>query len=93
MIIGVLKIELFIPQSSSLKEKRMVLRSIKDRIKNKFNVSVAEVDNQDKWQRATFGIACVGSDKKYVEGTVSTILDLIRSFHAAELIAFDTEFL
>ncbi|MFH1406640.1 MAG: DUF503 domain-containing protein [Candidatus Omnitrophota bacterium] len=91
MTVGVLKIELFISQSSSLKEKRMVLRSIKDRIKNKFNVSIAEVDAHDKWQRATLGIACVGSDKKYVDGVFCAIRDLLDGCHAAELIASEME--
>jgi Uncharacterized protein conserved in bacteria len=62
MFVGVLQVELYIPGSGSLKAKRRVVRSLKDRIRANFNVSVSEVDAQDKWQRAVVGIACIGSD-------------------------------
>ena len=58
MFIGVARFELFIPDSTSLKDKRHVLRSVTDGVRRKFNVSVAEVAYQDLWQRAAIGIAC-----------------------------------
>ena len=58
MFIGVARFELFIPDSSSLKDKRHVLRSVTDGVRKKFNVSIAEVAYQDLWQRAAIGIAC-----------------------------------
>ena len=59
MFIGVGRFELFIPASGSLKDKRHVLRSVKQLVSNKFNVSIAEVEFQDLWQRAALGVACV----------------------------------
>lgn len=61
MIVGLLEVELVLP-SNSLKEKRKVLRSIKDKIHHRFNVSIAEIDGHDLWQRATFAFAVVGRD-------------------------------
>ena len=59
MFIGVGRFELFIPASTSLKDKRQVLRSVTQSIQKRFNVAVAEVDHQDKWQRAAIGVSCV----------------------------------
>lgn len=59
MFIGVGRYELFIPASGSLKDKRQVLRSVTMHVRNKFNVSIAEVDYQNLWQRAAFGVSCV----------------------------------
>ncbi|HET7483459.1 MAG TPA: DUF503 domain-containing protein [Actinomycetota bacterium] len=59
MFIGVARYEIFIPASQSLKDKRHVLRSVTQNVRNKFNVAVAEVDHQDLWQRATVGISCI----------------------------------
>ena len=62
-----LRIELFIPESGSLKSKRFAVKSIKERLKSRFNVSVAEVDNADKWQRASLGVAAVANETKFIE--------------------------
>ena len=59
MFIGIARFELFIPASSSLKDKRQVLRKVTTIVRNKFNVSIAEVDHQDVWQRAALGVSCV----------------------------------
>lgn len=59
MFIGIARLELFIPASSSLKDKRQVLRKVTTVVRNKFNVSIAEVDHQDVWQRAALGVSCV----------------------------------
>ncbi|HUV51676.1 MAG TPA: DUF503 domain-containing protein, partial [Dehalococcoidia bacterium] len=62
MNIGALKVRLRIPENHSLKGKRMIVRSITSQVKSKFNVSVAEVEDQDMWQVATLGITCVSND-------------------------------
>ena len=62
MVVGVCTVELFIPESQSLKDKRQVLHSLKDRLRGKFNLSVAEVDGQDLWQKAVLGMACVANE-------------------------------
>ncbi len=59
MFIGMARFELFIPHSGSLKAKRQVLRPVLDRVRNKLNLSIAEVDHQDLWQRSALGVACV----------------------------------
>lgn len=93
MIIAVLRIEIYLHDSLSLKDKRMVLRGIKDRIGRKFNVSIAEVDFQDKWQRASLGIVQVGSDYKFLEKTMNSIFNIIDSNTAGEIVDHSLEFL
>jgi uncharacterized protein YlxP (DUF503 family) len=66
LIVGIALIELHIPGSSSLKAKRSVLNRIKERVKNRFNASVAEVDYQDLWQRAAIGVAVVGIENRFL---------------------------
>jgi uncharacterized protein YlxP (DUF503 family) len=91
MHIGALRVELFISESRSLKHKRSVIRGIKDRMASAFNVSVAEVGDQDKWQRAVLGIAAVGSDRAYVNGILDKALDLIRGNPAVHIVDFEME--
>ena len=93
MVIGVVTVDLTIPGSTSLKEKRMVLRSLKERLRNNFNVSIAELDDHDKWQKAVLGLASIGSEKKYVNGTLDKALDLIKEFRRAELVDYQLELL
>ena len=86
MIIGVLNIDLFIPDSNSLKAKRCTIKSIKDRLRNRFNVSVAEVEYTDKWQRATLGVALVSNETKYIESILGKVMNLVYSDHRVQLI-------
>jgi uncharacterized protein YlxP (DUF503 family) len=74
MIIAVLTVDMYLPGSTSLKDKRAILRRLKDRLANKFNISIAEVDYQDKWQRAQLGVAQVGNDYKFLEKNMNQIL-------------------
>ena len=67
MIIGLLTLEIYIPYSHSLKEKRKSLNKIKDRIKNKFNVAFAELDFMNKWQRSKIGLVTINSQKSMIE--------------------------
>ena len=77
MNVGVCKISLRLPENQSLKGKRRVLKSITSRVGNKFNVSVAEVDDQDLWQLATLGICCVSNNKRYTNEVLSKVVDFI----------------
>ena len=79
MFVGICKIELLIPGCSSLKEKRMVVQSIKEKIYRRFKVSVAEVDHLDKWQRVGLGIAKVSNNSTGIEQTFSHIDNFIES--------------
>src|SRR5262249_60367925 len=67
MVVGVLRLELLLPENHSLKGKRSVLRAIKARVQNKFNVSIAECEDHDLWQRATLGVSQVGAEQGHVD--------------------------
>ena len=79
MIVGVCKIELYIPEANSLKAKRKVIKSLKDRVRKKFNVSIAEVELQNLWQRAILGVATVSNDKKQVDATFSKVISFMEN--------------
>ena len=74
MMVGILKVEIFIGWATSLKDKRRVVRSICDRIRARRDVAVAEVGNCDLWQRCTLGIACVSNEAMVVESMLSRVL-------------------
>ena len=93
MIVGICTVALFIPGRNSLKEKRQVIKSIKDRVGNKYNVSIAEVDDQDLWQKAVLGIALVGNEKKFVNQVIDNVLGYIRSTPMVEVIDCKIEIL
>lgn len=91
MILGALQIEMTIPGSTSLKEKRFVLQSIKTKVKNKFNVSVAETQYQDKWQRAVLAFATVSNSKTHIEETLQTVFSFIERDDRVEIVDSITE--
>jgi uncharacterized protein len=74
--VGLLSVELFLPDAQSLKDKRMVVRAVKDRLK-KFNVSVAEVEHQQLWQRAGLGIVSISNGHELVDKALDAVLDEI----------------
>jgi len=86
VLIGVLRLTLYIPESGSLKGKRRVLRSLKDRLRSQFNVSVAEIGYQDLWQKAEIAIALVAGEREYADKVLQTILNKIESWRLAEVI-------
>jgi uncharacterized protein YlxP (DUF503 family) len=79
VVIGCIQFKLSIPDSNSLKEKRMVLRSLKDRMLNKMNVSVAEVDYQDTWKSCALAVVTVAAEKHIVETRISEVSEFIRA--------------
>lgn len=93
MIVGLCTVELFLPESQSLKDKRQVLLSLKDRLREKFNLSIAEVDGQDLWQKAVLGLACVANEGRYVNQVLDQALNLIRSVPAVEIVESRIELL
>lgn len=93
VIVGLCTIELFIADSQSLKDKRQVLLSIKDRLQQKFNLSVAEVDGQDLWQKTVLALACVANDGRHVNQMLEQALNLIRSNPAVEIVQSRVELL
>jgi len=79
MTVGSCKIELRIPDSGSLKDKRRIVRSLKDRLQGRFNIGIAEVDRLDEWQRATLGIAAVSNDARVVDEVLSKVVNWIEA--------------
>ena len=86
MVVGLYTIELFIADSRSLKDKRQVLHSLKDRLRDKFNLSVAEVDAQDLWQKAVLAMACVANEGSHVSQVLEQALNLIKSAPAVVVV-------
>ncbi len=94
MNVGVCKISLRLPGNSSLKGKRQVLKSITTRVRNKFNVSVAEIDNHDRWQLATIGICCVSNDNRFTNEVLSKVVDFVSNTHfGVEMLDYEIEIL
>lgn len=91
--IATLVTDLHIPASNSLKSKRRVLKSLKDRIRSQFNVSVSEIGAYDKWQRSVFGVCVIGNERPYLDGTLQRILSLIDTVDAVEIIDHQIEFI
>ena len=91
MNIGYCSLKFYLHGNNSLKGKRKVIRSIKDRLKNKFNVSVAEVGDQDVWQSLHLGIAAVNSDAQYLDGLFKQVVNFVDNMHLAEMTDCQTE--
>ena len=91
MHIGVCTLNLRLLGNHSLKGKRRAIKSIKDRVRSKFNVSIAEVDRLDKWQWATLGVACVSNDTRFVNSVLSNVVNFISGIHLAELVDYEIE--
>jgi uncharacterized protein YlxP (DUF503 family) len=92
LVIGTCKVTIHIPDGGSLKAKREVLRRLKDRVKNKFNVSIAEVDDGDLWQRSTVGIATVSNDKRFANQVISSVVSMLEANHDFDVIDIQTDF-
>ena len=93
MVIGLCEIELSIPESHSLKDKRQILRSLLDNLRNKFNVSAAEVDRQNAWQQAVIGVACVSNEGKFSNQVLNKVMDTINSNPRVVVIDYSIEML
>jgi hypothetical protein len=91
MIVGTLYLRLMVREARSLKDKRRVLRSLKDNIRNRHNVSIAEIGSQDHHQLAELGIAMIGNDRRYIDGALAKIVDYVRLVRPAELIDYEVE--
>jgi len=91
MIVGILVIEIMLYESASLKDKRLVVKSMKDRLK-KYNVSIAELDYQDKWQRSEIGIAMIGNQQGFVEKSLRQIFNHLDQSGEYEIINYSFEY-
>ena len=86
MVLGVLKIELHLHDNRSLKGKRKVVRSMVEKIRHKFKVSIAEVGSNDKWQKIELGVSTVGNDRRHIDSSLNNILSFLESLYLAEIV-------
>ncbi|MEE9152675.1 MAG: DUF503 domain-containing protein [candidate division NC10 bacterium] len=91
MVVGTCRLELRMPHTSSLKGKRQILRSIKDRVHSRFNVSIAEVGYLEEWQRATLAVACVSNEAKMVDEVLNKVVNLVEGHGLALLVDYAIE--
>ena len=91
MVIGALTLKLAIFEATSLKDKRRVISSLKERISNRFNASVAEVGLLDQRQQAELGVAIVANDGRFVESCLDKVVDFVRQERSASLINYEIE--
>ena len=93
MTIGILKLVLFIQGSNSLKAKRMVMHSLKARLRNHFNVAVTQIDDQDKWSKSTLAVVGIEKDRNNMNSILSNIINFIERFNSVDLISHEIELL
>jgi uncharacterized protein YlxP (DUF503 family) len=93
MTVGVLQLELSIGDAMSLKDKRRIIKSLKDRIAFSHNVSIAEVGALDEHRRSLMGVAMVANDHAYVEGALSKLIDFVRTVPSVDLVDYQIDFL
>jgi uncharacterized protein YlxP (DUF503 family) len=91
--IGILYVRIFIPHAQSLKDKRSVLKSLKDRVRNQFNVSIAEVGDLDKWQLSTLAAVSVGNDRREIDPVLQRIVLFIESNLPVEITEHEISFI
>jgi uncharacterized protein YlxP (DUF503 family) len=91
MCVGVLEIEFLLRGNTSLKGKRQILRSIKDRTRRKFNISIAEVDHNDLLQRASIGICCASNDRVHANRMLSEVVNFIEGNFQIEILDYSIE--
>jgi len=89
MVIGALHVDVHVPAAQSLKDRRAVLRSLKDQLRGRFNIAVAEIEAAEKWQRAAVGIAAVGDDRAAVEGALRQVADWVRASRLVDVICVE----
>ena len=93
MPIGLLTLEIYIPEAHSLKDKRQVLRSLKDRLRGKFNVAVAELEGQDSWQRSVVGIVSLANNAGFLKQSLRTVLEESERHLGRDLVSHELEVL
>ncbi|RLB43661.1 MAG: DUF503 domain-containing protein [Deltaproteobacteria bacterium] len=86
MVVGTLKIEFYLSDNRSLKGKRKVVRSMVDKVKSRFNVAIAEIGSNDKWQRIEIGITTVGNDRRHIDSSLNHILSFLESQYLARIV-------
>ena len=93
MVVGTLKVEFILHDSHSLKGKRKIVKSMVGKVKHRFNVSIAEIGSNDKWQKIELGVSTVGNDRRHIDKSLNTILAFLESLYLAELVDTKMEIL
>ena len=91
MVVGTLKIEFLLSDNRSLKGKRKVVRSMVDKVKSRFNVAIAEVGSNDKWQKIELGISTVGNDRRHIDSSLNHTLKFLDSLYLAQIVNTEME--
>jgi uncharacterized protein YlxP (DUF503 family) len=91
MVIGTLTLELYLPDNHSLKGKRQVLNHLKDQVRNRFNVSVAEIGENDLWQRGRLGVAVVSNERVFADQVLSKVVSFVSGDRRAVLLDYRVE--
>ena len=91
MVVGLLQIDLHLPMALSLKDKRSIMKSLKDRLHGRFNVGASQIEANEKWQRASLGVVTVGPDSGIVEGCLRGVVAWIERDRAVEIIRVEQE--
>lgn len=91
MRVGRCRLQLHIPDSNSLKDKRRVLDSLTDRLRQKYNISVAEVGDNDVWRTATLGVACLANDRRFVEAVLNKVVNFVETQPQVTLLDWEME--
>jgi len=91
MVVGVLRVTLIMHDNHTLKGKRQILKGIIDKVKNRFNVSISEVGDNDLWQRAEIALSAVGGDRAVVNSVMDRAVDFIEGLNAAEVLDHEIE--
>lgn len=92
MPIGLVTLEIHIPDARSLKDKRQVLRSLKDRLRGHFNVAVAELDHQDLWQRSVVGVVGISADDQHLSQSMAAVLEASEQVLGGDLISHEIDY-
>ena len=93
MIVGICRLELHLPESGSLKSKRSILKSIIARIRNKHNVSVSEIGDQELWQRALLAVVVVSNETRFANQVLSAVVNMVETETRLELLDYSLEML
>ena len=93
MFVGIVRIELHLPGATSLKDKRSVVRALKERIRHRVQAAVAEVGHQDLWQRAALGVAVISGERRQVGTMLQAVRHLVEGTHAAQLLDWEEQLL
>ncbi len=91
MVVGTLKVVFHITENRSLKGKRKIVRSMVDKVKARYNVAIAEVGSNDKWQKIELGITAVGNDRRHIDSSLNHVLAFLDSLYLAQIVNSEIE--